>query len=156
YQKLSQHVRSFELLCSAPYSEVYRLRDLHSENPPAFKASHRRATPKTGFAPGLWTKSACNTVWWHSTAKDHRGTISKLLVSTRKLRNGIEIGHVHFRGSFGKYIRDEHLLTLEEAIRKMTSKVAARVLDHRKFGAFSHDSRQNSRNNHRGFAQEEQ
>ncbi len=73
-----------------------------------------------------------------------------------KLRNGIEIGHVHFRGSFGKYVRDEHLLTLEEAIRKMTSKVAARVVDHRKFGAFSHDSRQNSRNNHRGFAQEEQ
>jgi len=34
-------------------------------------------------------------------------------------------------GSFprilGKYVRDEHLLTLEEAIRKMTSKAAARV-----------------------------
>jgi hypothetical protein len=45
---------------------------------------------------------------------------------------------------------------MEEAIRKMTSKVAARVLDHRKFGAFSHDPRQNTRNNHRGFAQEEQ
>ena len=34
-------------------------------------------------------------------------------------------------GSFprilGKYVRDEHLLTLEEAIRKMTSKASARV-----------------------------
>jgi dihydroorotase/N-acyl-D-amino-acid deacylase len=34
-------------------------------------------------------------------------------------------------GSFprilGKYVRDEHLLTLEEAVRKMTSKAAARV-----------------------------
>ena len=39
--------------------------------------------------------------------------------------------HPRAWGSFprilGKYVRDEHLLTLEEAIRKMTSKAAARV-----------------------------
>src|SRR5262249_16879212 len=32
-----------------------------------------------------------------------------------------------FRRMLGRYVRDEHLLTLEEAIRKMTSKAAARV-----------------------------
>lgn len=40
-------------------------------------------------------------------------------------------GHPRAWGSFprilGKYVRDEHLLTLEEAIRKMTSRAAARV-----------------------------
>jgi dihydroorotase/N-acyl-D-amino-acid deacylase len=39
--------------------------------------------------------------------------------------------HPRAWGSFprilGKYVRDEHLLTLEEAIRKMTSKAAGRV-----------------------------
>jgi dihydroorotase/N-acyl-D-amino-acid deacylase len=39
--------------------------------------------------------------------------------------------HPRAWGSFprilGRYVRDEHLLTLEEAIRKMTSKAAARV-----------------------------
>jgi N-acyl-D-amino-acid deacylase len=39
--------------------------------------------------------------------------------------------HPRAWGSFprilGKYVRDEHLLTLEEAVRKMTSKAAARV-----------------------------
>jgi len=39
--------------------------------------------------------------------------------------------HPRAWGSFprilGKYVRDEHVLTLEEAIRKMTSKAAARV-----------------------------
>ena len=39
--------------------------------------------------------------------------------------------HPRAWGSFprilGKYVRDEHLLTLEEAIRKMTSKAADRV-----------------------------
>jgi dihydroorotase/N-acyl-D-amino-acid deacylase len=40
-------------------------------------------------------------------------------------------GHPRAWGTFprilGKYVRDEHLLTLEEAIRKMTSRAAARV-----------------------------
>ena len=39
--------------------------------------------------------------------------------------------HPRAWGSFprilGRYVRDEHLLTLEEAVRKMTSKAAARV-----------------------------
>jgi N-acyl-D-aspartate/D-glutamate deacylase len=39
--------------------------------------------------------------------------------------------HPRAWGSFprilGKYVRDEHVLTLEEAVRKMTSKAAARV-----------------------------
>jgi dihydroorotase/N-acyl-D-amino-acid deacylase len=39
--------------------------------------------------------------------------------------------HPRAWGSFprilGRYVRDEHLLTIEEAIRKMTSKAAARV-----------------------------
>src|SRR5205085_8241407 len=39
--------------------------------------------------------------------------------------------HPRAWGSFprilGRYVRDEHLITLEEAIRKMTSKAAARV-----------------------------
>ena len=39
--------------------------------------------------------------------------------------------HPRAWGSFprilGKYVRDQHLLTLEEAIRKMTSKAASRV-----------------------------
>ncbi len=67
------------------------------------------------------------------TALQHRlvgiGTDSGAQAEDGKLSESKS--HPRAWGSFprilGKYVRDEHLLTLEEAIRKMTSKAAARV-----------------------------
>jgi hypothetical protein len=55
-----------------------------------------------------------------------------------------------------KYVRDEHLLTLEEAIRKMTPKAAARVLDRREVWCILTRFKAKFTKQSQGFAQEEQ
>jgi N-acyl-D-aspartate/D-glutamate deacylase len=79
------------------------------------------------------------TVYFHHSEEDMRYALKQSFVSigsdgTAVATNGpLSKGHPHPRyyGTFprvlGRYVRDEHVLTLEEAIRKMTSANAAKI-----------------------------
>jgi N-acyl-D-aspartate/D-glutamate deacylase len=79
------------------------------------------------------------TVYFHHSEADMRYALQQSFVSigsdgTAVATDGpLSSGHPHPRyyGTFprvlGRYVRDEHILTLEEAIRKMTSANAAKV-----------------------------
>ena len=79
------------------------------------------------------------TVYFHHSEEDMRKALSTPFVSissdgTAVATEGpLSAGHPHPRyyGTFprvlGRYVRDEHVLSLEEAIRKMTSANASKV-----------------------------
>ncbi len=79
------------------------------------------------------------TVYFHHAEKDMRFALQQAFVSigsdgTAVATEGpLSAGHPHPRyyGTFprilGRYVRDEHVLTMEEAIRKMTSANAAKI-----------------------------
>jgi N-acyl-D-aspartate/D-glutamate deacylase len=79
------------------------------------------------------------TVYFHHSEQDMRYALQQPFVSIGSDGTAVAIdgplsaGHPHPRyyGTFprvlGRYVRDEHVITLEEAIRKMTSANAAKI-----------------------------
>jgi N-acyl-D-amino-acid deacylase len=78
-----------------------------------------------------------STIYFHHSEEDMRAALKHPLVSVGSDGTAVSaeraVGHPHPRyyGTFprvlGKYVREEKLLTLEEAVRKMTSANAAKI-----------------------------